>query len=353
MNTEANRSWFLNPAQTIHHEAWAAAQAHQQQLTKPVGSLGVLEQIAARFAGFQGGVLPHIEAVNVVVFAADHGVCGRGVSAFPQAVTGQMVANFAAGGAAINVLSRHLGARLQVVNVGTVDPLPTLPDVLDRRVAAGTQDFCAGPAMTDDQCRQALLVGREQVQANGAGGIQLCIGGEMGIGNTTSAAAIYSALLNLPARQTVGPGTGLNQEGVLVKQNVVDDALTLHREVLQDPWLVLVHLGGFEIAALVGLYIASAQQGVPVLVDGFISTAAALLANALNPSVSSWFVYSHCSAEPAHQLALQALDARPLLDLGMRLGEGSGAALAVPLIQSALALHREMATFTDAGVASA
>lgn len=345
-------SWHLAPAASVDKVAQAAAQARQQQLTKPPGSLGVLEQLAVNFAGFQGRECPLLERICVVVFAADHGVCARGVSAFPQEVTGQMVANFATGGAAINVLSNSINAQLQVVNVGTAEPLPELPGVLDRRIAAGTRDFSNGSAMTEEQCLQALNVGREQLPEPGPTQPQLCIGGEMGIGNTTSAAAIYSALLKMPAGQTVGPGTGVDSNGLEVKRQVVEQALALHQPALGDSWQVLVRLGGFEIAALTGFYIASAQQGIPILLDGFISTAAALLARTINPSVQPWFLYSHCSAEPAHKLALQILKARPLLDLGMRLGEGSGAALAVPLIRSALALHRDMATFADAGVAN-
>lgn len=352
MDTTVHAHWCTSPAKALDHDAQAGARARQLQLTKPPGALGLLEQLAVFFAGFQGRTCPLLEQVKVVVFAADHGVCARGVSAFPQAVTGQMVANFAAGGAAINVLSRRIKAALQVVNVGTVEPLPALPGVLDRRIAPGTCDFATAPAMTAAQCQRALTIGGEQVPDNSSGQLQLCIGGEMGIGNTTSAAAIYSALLGLTAAQTVGPGTGVDEHGIKVKRQVVEQALDLHQPVLDNPWQVLQCLGGFEIAALTGFYIASAQRGIPVLVDGFISTAAALLAVAINPTIQPWLLYSHCSAEPAHRQALHRLAARPLLDLDMRLGEGSGAALAVPLIQAALALHKEMATFADAGVAN-
>lgn len=342
---------FTQPAADVSSVAEEGARARQLQLTKPAGSLGLLEQVAIQFAGFQHCECPVLERIYVAIFAADHGVCAHGVSLFPQAVTGQMVANFAAGGAAVNVLSRRAGAKLQVINVGTTEPLPEMAGVLERRIAAGTCDFTLAPAMSVDQCLAAMAVGAEQATAAQSSHAQLCIGGEMGIGNTTSAAAIYSALLNIPPAQAVGPGTGVGAQGLLRKQQVVELGLERHRQVLADPWQVMSCLGGFEIAALTGFYIAAAQRGIPCLLDGFISTAAALLAVAINPSVRPWLLYAHRSAEPAHALVLVELDAQPLLDLGMRLGEGSGALAAVPLIQSALALHTEMATFADAGVA--
>lgn len=344
--------WYTAPARVIDDAAQKAAEVRQQQLTKPPGSLGLLEKLAVQFAGFQGTERPQLKHINIVVFAADHGVCVRGISAFPQAVTAQMVANFAAGGAAINVLSRCAEASLQVVNVGTVEPIPPLPGVLERRVGAGTRDFSVTEAMTEPQTRQAMAVGAERVWEASNEHCQLCIGGEMGIGNTTSAAAIYSAILDLPPAQTVGPGTGIDAEGIAIKRGVVEAALRLHRQYLRDPMQALRCLGGFEIAALTGFYIASAQRGIPVLLDGFISTAAGMLASAINPSVRPWLLCSHVSAEPAHQFAIQYLKLQPLLSIGMRLGEGSGAALVVPLIRSALALHNEMTTFADAGVAS-
>lgn len=352
MNTQSRPAWYTTPAQTINTTMQHAAQARQRQLTKPRGSLGQLEQLAVQFAGYQGCERPQLERIGIVVFAADHGVCARGVSAFPQSVTGQMVANFAGGGAAINVLSRGAGASLGVVNVGTVEPLPALAGVIDKRIGPGTCDFTAAPAMTLAQTEQALAIGAEQLTDDAGQPWQLCIGGEMGIGNTTSAAAIYSAVLGLPANQTVGPGTGLDDAGVELKRQVVDQALLLHSQQLHQPLPLLACLGGFEIAALSGFYIAAAQRGIPVLLDGFISGAAALLAVALNPSIQPWLLCSHLSAEPAHHLAVQKIGAQPLLNLGMRLGEGSGAALAVPLLRAALALHNDMATFADAGVAS-
>ena len=333
-------------------------------LTKPPGSLGQLELVAERFAAWQGKTHPSVEHIAVVVFAGDHGVCAQGVSAFPQAVTTQMLMNFLSGGAAISVLSRSLSADFSVVNMGTVDALPAEfaqhPQLDTVNIAPSTQDFTQSAAMTSEQVTQALAAGQAKVAglcANKMIQPQLFVAGEMGIGNTTSASAIYSALLSIETAAAVGPGTGLDNEGLSRKQAAINTALALHTPLLSaaptaaaKAYEVLRCLGGFEIAALTGSYIACAQQGIPVVVDGFIGTAAALVAVRLNPSVREWMLFSHRSAEPAHQAALTELNAQPLLDLGLRLGEGSGAALAVPLIQSALALHQEMATFSQAGV---
>lgn len=348
--------WYHDPVQTLDQEALSAARAHQSILTKPAGSLGLLETLAEQYAAWQGKTYPSIEHIAVVIFAGDHGVCAQGVSAFPQAVTTQMIMNFLSGGAAISVLSRALPAVFSVVNMGTVTELPT--DVAQHtqlttvNIAPGTADFSQTAAMSDEQLQMALAAGRAQVQQLSA--TDIFIGAEMGIGNTTSASAIYAALLSLRAQDVVGPGTGIDQAGIIRKQTVVDAALARHKlrdnSLSHHPYEVLRCVGGFEIAALVASYIAAAQRGIPILVDGFICTAAALLAVAINPGVRAWLLFSHCSAEPAHKIALDYLQARPLLDLGLRLGEGSGAALAVPLIQSALLLHRQMATFSQAGV---
>ena len=345
-------SWWFDPVGPMNIEAYQQACQHQQQLTKPAGSLGRLEQLAQSFARWQGQALPELEHILVTVFAGDHGVCAHGVSAFPQAVTTQMICNFLSGGAAISVLSRALDAQFSVVNMGTVEPLPAMmlehPYLTPTNIAHSTADFTAEPAMTPEQLAYCLNTGREAVTRQPTA--QLFIGGEMGIGNTTSASAIYAAVMGLSVSAAVGPGTGVDDEGLQRKQRAVKQALSLHQSTLDDPLDILRCVGGFEIAALVGSYIACAQQGTPVVVDGFICTAAALLAVAINPGVQDWLLFSHCSAEPAHRLALEYLEAKPLLDLGMRLGEGSGAAIVVPIIQSALLLHREMATFEQAGV---
>lgn len=346
--------WWRARAKGVDTACADAAAARQACLTKPPGSLGRLEPLAIRIAGLQGAPRPSLERVHIAVFAADHGVAAEGISAFPQSVTVEMLRNFARGGAAINVLARTIDARLDVVNVGTATNPGSLSRVLDRRVAPGTVNFCRAPAMDDAQLVAALAAGRDAAEGARAASAQLFIGGEMGIGNTTAASALACAVLALPADSLVGPGTGLDASGVRHKVAVVERALTRHRlalgEATIDPLVALRCLGGFEIAALAGAFGRCAQLGVPVLIDGFIASVAALLATRMTPDAAAWFFYAHQSAEPGHAHVLRALDAQPLLNLGMRLGEGSGAALAVPLLRLACALHNEMATFAEAGV---
>lgn len=344
-------TWWLNPCKAIDASAYEQAMARQQQLTKPAGSLGQLEALAVQLAGLQGRVKPSVEQVWIAIFAGDHGVVAEGVSAFPQEVTGQMLHNFVTGGAAISVLARQLDARLEVVDLGTVTPSLELPGVLHLNIGAGTANFVNGPAMTEAQGRLALHAGRDSVLRARESGAQLFIGGEMGIGNTTAASALACALLDCQVSDLTGPGTGLNAQGVSHKVAVIERALALHAAQRGDGLQTLFNLGGFEIAALVGAYLACAQEGVVVLVDGFICSVAALVATRLNPACREWLVFGHRGAEPGHQHVLHSLDAQPLLELGLRLGEGSGAALAVPLLRLACALHGQMATFAEAAVA--
>lgn len=326
------------------------AAERQGELTKPAGSLGRLEELAIQLAGLQGRADPAVDRVHITVFAADHGIAGEGVSAFPQSVTGEMLRNFANGGAAICVLARSLGATLSLVDLGLAEPVGPLPGVQHLHLGRGTANMCSQPAMTAEQCVLALQAGRDVAFVAHAAGAQLFIGGDMGIGNTSSACALASALLKMPPAALVGPGTGLDGAGVAHKLARIETALTLHAPALNSPLEILQHLGGLEIAALAGAYLAAAQQGIAVLVDGYISSVAALCAVRLNPGCRPWLLFSHRSAEPGHQLILQALQATPVLDLGMRLGEGSGAAVAVPLLRAACALHNEMATFCEASV---
>src|SRR5437868_6238354 len=327
-----NNSWWLNPCKPIDALAYEQAAVRQQQLTKPAGSLGQLESIAVQLAGLQGRVKPSLNQLWIAIFAGDHGVVAEGVSAFPQEVTGQMLHNFVSGGAAISVLARQLGAQLEVVDLGTVTPSLNLPGVRHLNIGAGTQNFVNGPAMTLAQGELALQAGRDSVRRAIAAGAELFIGGEMGIGNTTAASAVACALLDCPVAHLVGPGTGLNAAGVSHKVHVIERALALHAAQRGDALLTLFNLGGFEIAALVGAYLACAQEGVAVLVDGFICSVAALVAVRLNPACRVWLLFGHRGAEPGHRHVLETLKAEPLLDLGLRLGEGSGAALAVPLL---------------------
>lgn len=345
-----NMNWLYDPIAEPDAGCFAAAQQRQLQLTKPPGSLGRLEQVAARLAAMQKTDRPSLERVRIVVFAADHGVVAEGVSAFPQVVTGEMVRNFARGGAAISVLANEWEAELEVFNVGTVQPLGELPRVLDRRIGPGTANFLYQAAMTPEQRDAALATGREAVERAAVADTQLFIGGEMGIGNTTAAAALACSLLDLPGSALAGPGAGLDASGVSHKAQVIDRALARQRTA--EPLEALQRLGGFEIAALTGAYLHCGQLGMPALVDGFITTVAALVALRLQPRLASWLFYAHSSAEPGHRRVLAAIGAEPLLDLGMRLGEGSGAAVALPLLRAAVALHKQMATFAEAGVSA-
>lgn len=357
--------WYYAPCPTPCADSRAAALSRQAQLTKPAGSLGRLEEIAVDFAGWQATDRPELEQVMVRVFAADHGICAQNISAFPQAVTAQMVVNFVNGGAAIRALSAEADASFAVVSMGLAEPLPPMESelLLIRDVAAGTADFSQRAAMTEAQMLLSLDTGKRvvesQLQATPDAPVQLFVGGEMGIGNTTSAAAIYAALLGISPERACGPGTGLSTDGVAHKTQVVAQALALHKlthDELKDTQAavetVLQCVGGFEIAALAGAYLAAAQHKIPSLIDGYIATAAALLAVKLNPSCRQWLMFAHQSAEPAHAVALESLSAQPLLDLGLRLGEGSGAAVAVPLLKAALAVHNNMATFEEAAVAA-
>ena len=342
--------WWQQPAQPVDRGRLAQALAREAQLTKPAGSLGRLEQIAATLASLQRCAAPRLERIWITIFAADHGIATEGVSAFPQEVTGQMLANFARGGAAISVLARHLGAPLELVDLGLAHEIAPLPGVRHLGISAGTESFLHGAAMTAAQCDAALSAGQEAVQRAVEDGAELFIGGEMGIGNTSSACALSALLLYQPVSELVGLGTGLTALGLRHKTRVIERAVAHHRPHANDALETLRRVGGLEVAALAGAYIAAAQNGLPVLVDGYISTAAALCAVRMNADVRSWLFYSHRGAEPGHRLLLQALDAEPLLALNLRLGEASGAALAVPLLQAACRLHNEMATFAEAAV---
>ena len=309
-----------------------AARARQDSLTKPKGALGRLEDLACWLASWQGRVLPRLDHVQALVFAGNHGVCERGVAAFPQAVTAQMVANFEAGGAAINQLCKTYGAALKVI-----------PLALDRP----TRDISRASAMSDDACNEALLIGKNALQD----GIDLLLLGEMGIGNTTIGAALACALHGGCGADWVGPGTGLDATGVALKASVVDEAVARHKGHLGDPFQVLRRLGGREQAAMVGAILEARDRRVPVLLDGFIGCAAAAVVKAMHPDGLEHCLIGHRSAEPGHARLIDALGMEPLLDLGMRLGEGSGAAMALGVLRGAIACHNGMATFSGAGVA--
>ncbi|PPD31152.1 MAG: nicotinate-nucleotide--dimethylbenzimidazole phosphoribosyltransferase [Methylomonas sp.] len=340
---------LFEPIIAPHPEFFQRALARQAQLTKPPGSLGMLETLAARLAAMQSRDQPRLDTIHVSIFAADHGIAAEGVSAFPQSVTAQMVKNFAAGGGAVNVLARHVKAQFEVVDVGLSEPVD-LPGVINNHAGFGTANFKHQKAINESEFYVSLAAGRAAVNRALAGQADLFIGGEMGIANTTSASAIAAALLSVPASQVTGAGTGLTDQQIIHKTDVIEQALQHHHKHLQDPVAILLALGGFEIVALVAAYVRAAQKGLPVLVDGFISSVAALAAVKINPGCADWFFYGHLSDEKGHKIVLDALTAEPILQLHLRLGEASGAVMAVPILQMACQLHNEMATFTQANI---
>jgi nicotinate-nucleotide--dimethylbenzimidazole phosphoribosyltransferase len=326
------------------------ARTRTSQLAIPPRALGRLHDIAERCCAIGQTLTPDTDRKAILVMAGDHGVAIDGVSAFPQEVTAEMLKNFARGGAAICVAAQTLNADLEVINLGTVHDTVTLDAVQSCRLGPGTANLTHQAAMTEHQLAQSLNAGRHTAKSALHKGSHLFIGGEMGIGNTSAATALACALLDLPPERLAGPGTGLDAKGISHKTKVIQQALAYHHNHHSAPLEAVRRLGGFEIAALTGSYIACAHMGLPILVDGFISSVAALAATRLCPGVEHWCLFSHTSAEPGHRIVLNALNAQPLLDLGMRLGEGSGAATAVPLLRLACALHNDMATFAEAGV---
>ena len=316
--------------------------------TKPPGSLGMLEDLALQLGLILRTVQPRIEKPALLVFAADHGIVAENVSPYPQSVTAQMVANFLAGGAAINVFARQNGFALQVVDAGVNHDFGDLPGLTQRKVAPGTRNFARAPAMSAAQCEAALAHG--YALADGLQGNLLAFG-EMGIGNTTAAAALMHKLTGLPLADCVGAGTGLDADGVRRKQAVLEAAVALHRDVAA-PLDVLATFGGLEIAMMVGAMLGAAERRMVLVIDGFIVSSALLVAARLQPAVLDYCVFAHCSGEHGHRQLLQQLGGRPLLELGMRLGEGTGAALALPLVQAAAGFLCEMATFESASVSN-
>jgi nicotinate-nucleotide--dimethylbenzimidazole phosphoribosyltransferase len=333
----------------------AAALETQRRLdgkTKPRGSLGLLEALACRL-GAARGAPPEPFRKAIVVLGADHGVADEGVSAYPAEVTAQMLLNFARGGAAINVLARAADARVVVADLGTRTPPVGTDAILSRRIGPGTRSFTRGPAMTADEARRAIEAGVEIATTLADEGITLLGIGEMGIGNTTAASAITAALLEVPPEEAVGRGTGVDDAGLARKREAVRRALEVNRPDPRAPLDVLAKVGGFEIAGLLGVVLGAAARRVPVVVDGFIATSAALLAVRLAPRAAGFLVAGHRSAEPGHRLLLGALGLEPLLALDLRLGEGTGAALAMGLCEAAARVVTEMATFAAAGVTDA
>lgn len=318
--------------------------------TKPLGALGRLETLALKIGVVQQTLQPHLARPVILVFAGDHGIVAEGVSPFPQEVTYQMVLNFLGGGAAINVFARQHGIALRVVDAGVKGEFPVCEGLIAAKVGQGTANFLHGPAMTHEQCGQAIRHGRELAAAEIEAGSNVLGFGEMGIGNTTSAAAIMSVLCGLSLADCVGRGTGLDDAGVQRKQVVIEQALAFHGRHVDDPLRALMTFGGFEIAMMTGAMLEAAEKRALLLIDGFIATTALLVAARLQPAILEYCVFSHRSGEAGHTRLLAELHAQPLLDLGMRLGEGTGAALAYPLVQAAVNFLNEMASFDSAGV---
>lgn len=374
---------FFNANQELDEASMEAAYLHQQQLTKPEGALGRLEEIALRLASHQKTAHPQMSKPWISVFAADHGIAQEGVSAFPQVVTQEMVKNFSRGGAAICVLANFCGASFEVVDVGVLEDISPLEHLVSDRVAAGTQNFAKQAAMSEEQMFAAMLVGAKAVERAKAAGTDLFIAGEMGIANTTSATAMTAILSGQPVAELVGEGTGIGFRQKKHKQEVIEKAIALHQEHLTSPLRVLQYLGGLEIAAMTGAYIRCAQLGMTAIVDGLIASVAVWVGDYISrndqlkntqkreevwtlgkysmpetlfctcgscPRLVDWCFFAHQSVEPAHNVILEALGVEPLLNFDMRLGEASGAALVVPLMQQACALHNQMATFEQAQV---
>ena len=330
--------------------AMAAARERQLRLTKPPGSLGRLEELAIQLAGITGMPLPTVAHRAVIVMAADHGVTEERVSAYPAEVTGQMVANFLAGGAAINVLARAADARVVVVDIGVRTPIPAHERLVARKVRSGTANFSRGPAMTRAEAERAIEVGIEVATAEAGRGLDLVATGDMGIGNTSAASAIVSCLTGTPVAEVTGLGTGIDAAARLRKIDTLSRAIARNEPDRADALDVLAKVGGLEIGGLAGVILGAASLRIPVVLDGFIAGAAALLAVRLAPRASAFLIAGHRSVEPGHRVALADLGLRPLLDLDLRLGEGTGAVLAMQVIESAVRVHREMATFDEAGV---
>jgi len=336
---------------TQPNQALKAKLLHKiNQKTKPLGALGVLEPLALQIGLIQNSLQPQLNKPTLLVFAGDHGVVESGVSPYPQAVTAQMVLNFLQGGAAINVFARLNNMQLRVVDAGVNHVFDEHPDLIHAKVGLGTRNFLLEPAMTREQCEQALAMGAQLAQNEIDSGCNVLGFGEMGIGNTSSASCLMSVLSNIPIEQCVGRGTGVDDAGLVKKTAILKQALAQHQFADGDAMQVLATFGGFEIAMMAGAMLGAAQQNAVLLIDGFIATSALLAAYHLQPNILHYCVFSHCSGEAGHRHLLAHLNARPLLDAGLRLGEGTGAALAYPMVQAAVNFLNEMASFESAGV---
>lgn len=341
---------ILNQIEVPDKQLKPQVQARLDRLTKPVGSLGRLEELAARYVMITGNLKPTVPRGAVFTFAADHGVAREGVSAYPQEVTPQMVLNFLRGGAAVNVLARHTGIEVRVIDIGVAYDFGAVSGLIHKKIMPGTNNLLTAPAMTREQAEQAIAVGIELVSEVVEQGIGMIGTGEMGIGNTTSSSAITAVMTGRPVEEVTGRGTGIDDAVYRHKISVIKDALAFHRPDSNDALDVLSKVGGLEIAGLAGVIVGSALARVPVVLDGFIAGAAALIAARLQPKCLGYMIASHRSVERGHQVLLDHLGVKPLLDLDLRLGEGTGACLAMNLVCASVKIMIEMATFDEAGV---
>ena len=345
-------SQTLEKIQPVSSNLLDKAQAHLDSLTKPPSSLGKLEELAKRYVAIQNNESPTLKKISTVVFAADHGVTTEGISAYPPEVTAQMVINFLNKGAAVNVLANHINAEVTIVDIGVNFQFESHPNLLDRKIALGTKNFSKEPSMTRSQAETSIVTGIEIATESAKKGIDILTTGEMGIGNTTPSSAIFSILGNTPVEYVTGRGTGIDDSTLTKKISIIIKGIDLHKPDPDDPIDILAKVGGFEIGGIAGLILGAAAQKIPVVVDGFISGAGAALALKMSPSAGDYIFPSHRSTEPGHKIFFELLGYPPLFDLNMRLGEGTGALLAVNLIQSAIKIYKEMATFQSAGVSN-
>ena len=344
---------ILREIKPLDTSAMAAAQSRQNSLTKPHGSLGRLEELSIQLAGIKGEATPKLEHKSIIVMAADHGVAAETVSLYPQEVTRQMVLNFLKGGAAINALAGQIGARVIVVDMGVKGGFQPLPGLLCKMIDFGTQNMTQGPAMTRQQAMDSIEAGIQAVEAEMAKRLDIIGTGDMGIGNTTASSAIFATMSGRPPKKITGRGTGIGDKQLAHKIKVIERALSVNKPNPKDPIDVLSKVGGFEIGGLVGVMLAGAAYRIPVVIDGFISGAAALIAAGLSPQAKDYLIAAHISAEAGHELLLQFLGLKPLLNLNMRLGEGTGAVIGIFLADAAARTLSQMATFAQAGVSEA
>ncbi len=348
-----NLQKILSCIRPVDKDYLKRAKLRLNSLTKPLESLGKLEIVAQRYAAIKEDLNPSIDRKMIFTFAGDHGVVEEGVSAYPGEVTIQMVLNMLAGGAAINVLAKHVGAEVTVVDIGVNHDFEPAEGFVINKTGYGTKNFAIGPAMTYEEALKSIKTGIDLVDECAGKGVDIIGTGEMGIGNTTPSSAILCVFTGLPAREVTGRGTGIDNATLQKKADVIEKAINLNRPDTEDPVDVLAKVGGFEIGGIAGLIIGCAFHRIPVVVDGFISTAGALIAVALNPTINEYLFYSHLSSEAGHKQMLDKLGQGPILDLDMRLGEGTGAAIAMSIIEASVKIMTEMATFESAGVDTA